>query len=264
MCKRLKISIHARFRDIANPFVTPIYRNNQLQMIKLFCHLELIIIQRQEILEDIRFFTSQPVSRFYDQLFMNLDLSFIPEYPKTGRKGFPTHAMICAFIVMKTEGFPMITELVDYLSNNLLIAHYCGFNITKELPYYWTFDCFIKNIKHEWLSMLMQSQVLILADKGYDTKEIYNQITQLYSGECFIPLNKRGAKKLKTLPKGNPICEAHLAMHRDGQFSDRGRTRSENCPFKRSTTGSCPYNHKNFLNGKKIMAVQSIKQFPMI
>lgn len=97
---------------------------------------------------------------------MNLDLSFIPEYPKTGRKGFSTHAMICAFIVMKTEGFPMITELVDYLNNNLLIAHYCGFDIVRALPSYWTFERFLKYTDHMIFSEIMQSQVLILAKKG--------------------------------------------------------------------------------------------------
>lgn len=300
---------------------------------------------------------------------MNLDLSFIPEYPKTGRKGFSTHAMICAFIVMKTEGFPMITELVDYLNNNLLIAHYCGFDIVRALPSYWTFERFLKYTDHMIFSEIMQSQVLILAkkgiidtsfigldstpiganttwnnpksfsrskfkkgatptndhdckigvhsasnqinerkynfywgyknhilvdcisglpiseqtttanvadstvalsiladthaflpidectflaDKGYDSKKIYTQISQLYNGECFIPLNKRGSKQLKTLPNGNPICEAGLAMHRDGIFSDQGRTRQKFCcPFKRSKSNSCPCNHKNFLNGKK-------------
>lgn len=300
---------------------------------------------------------------------MNLDLSFISEYPKTGRKGYSAHAMICAFIVMKTEGFQMITELLDYLNNNLLIAHYCGFDITRLLPSYWSFDRFLKNLDPTILSELMKAQVLILADKGiidpsfigldstpisanttlnnpksfskekfkketvpvsdpdckigvhsasnqinerkynfywgyknhvlvdcisglpiaelttvanvadstvalriltdthsflpidecafladkgYDTKEIHNQIARLYSGECFIPLNKRNSKQLKTLPRGNPICEAGLAMHRDGKFSDRGRTRQKfSCPFKRSKTSSCPCNHKNFLNGKK-------------
>lgn len=67
---------------------------------------------------------------------MNLDLSFIYEYPKNGRKVFSAHSMICAFIVMKTEGFPMITEILDYLNNNLLIAHYCGFDISRALPSY--------------------------------------------------------------------------------------------------------------------------------
>ena len=40
---------------------------------------ELIVIYRQEILKDIRLFTSQPVAKFYDSLFLNLDLSFVPE-----------------------------------------------------------------------------------------------------------------------------------------------------------------------------------------
>ncbi len=64
---------------------------------------ELIIIYRQEILKDIRLFTSQPVAKFYDSLFLNLDLSFVPKFPKTGRKVFSNHAMICAFIVMKSQ-----------------------------------------------------------------------------------------------------------------------------------------------------------------
>ena len=47
-----------------------------------------VFIYRQEILQDIRLFTSQPAAKFYDSLFLNLDLSFVPEFPKTGRKGF--------------------------------------------------------------------------------------------------------------------------------------------------------------------------------
>ena len=39
---------------------------------------ELIVIYRQEILQDIRLFSSQPVAKFYDSLFLSLDLSFIP------------------------------------------------------------------------------------------------------------------------------------------------------------------------------------------
>lgn len=250
--------------------------------------------------------------------------------------------MICSFIVMKCEGFSMVTELVDYLNNNLLIAHYCCFDITVPLPSYWTFDRFLKNFDHSILSDIMKSQVLILsehgiidssfigldstpvaantsqnnpksflsnkfkpdnqpkadedcklgvhtasnqsneknyefywsyknhvlvdcisglpvyeitttadvhdssvaldiladthtflpitectflADKGYDVKNIYNQVHTLYQGECIIPLNVRNTKNPKLLPQGNPVCEAGLAMWKDGKFSDRGRTR---------------------------------------
>ncbi|WP_270645534.1 transposase, partial [Merdimonas faecis] len=126
----------------------------------------MIAIYRQEIIQDIRLFTSQPAARFYDSLFLSLDLSFVPEYPHTGRRGFSSHSMICAFIVMKCEGFSMITDLVDYLNNNLLIAHYCGFDITAPLPSYWTFDRFLKNFDHSVLSNIMESQVLLLASQG--------------------------------------------------------------------------------------------------
>ncbi|MFR6167860.1 MAG: transposase [Blautia wexlerae] len=45
---------------------------------------------------------------------------------------------------MKCEGFSMISDLVDYLHNNLLIAYFCGFDISRPLPSYWTFDRFLK------------------------------------------------------------------------------------------------------------------------
>ena len=60
----------------------------------------------------------------------------------------------------------MISDLVDYLANNLLIAHYCGFDISRPLPSYWTFDRFLKNFDNDFLSDIMKSQVLLLAEKG--------------------------------------------------------------------------------------------------
>ena len=72
-------------------------------------------------------FTSQSAAAFYDKLFSSLDFT-LPR-AATGRWGFPKEAMVCAFIVMKCEGFSQITDLADYLDNNRLIAHYCGFNI---------------------------------------------------------------------------------------------------------------------------------------
>ena len=83
-------------------------------------------------------FTSQSAAAFYDKLFSSLDFT-LPR-AATGRRGFPKEAMVCAFIVMKCEGFTQITDLMDYLDNNRLIAHYCGFDIMKPLPSYWTYD----------------------------------------------------------------------------------------------------------------------------
>ena len=39
-----------------------------------------------------------------------------------------------------------------------------------------------------------------IADKGYAVKDIYNKVNPLYQGNCFIPLNSRGAKKNVMIP----------------------------------------------------------------
>lgn len=330
----------------------------------------LAVIYRQEIIQDITFFTATPKAVFYDKLFLNLDLSDFPEHPaKTGRNGYSKRALLCAFIVMKCECFSCITDLLDYLQNNLLIAHYCGFNIMKPLPSYWTLDRFIRNLDNSKLKNVMKNQVLklselgivdtsfigldstpisantsnnnpksfkknkfsksnhptsdkdcglgvhtasnqinelkfeyywgyknhvlvdcitglpiyeltttadvadstvtidilsqtnsflsidectFLADKGYDVKEIYNTVKNEYHGECVIPLNKRNTKDPKKLASGNIICEAGLAMHKDGKSYDSGRTRQKFCcSLKNSKNCVCPCNHKNWNNGKK-------------
>ena len=60
----------------------------------------------------------------------------------------------------------MISDLVDYLHNNLLTAHFCGFDISRPLPSYWTFDRFLKNFNNEILSKVMKTQVLLLSKEG--------------------------------------------------------------------------------------------------
>ena len=111
-------------------------------------------------------FTSQPKAKFYDGLFTHLDVSAISDtHAKTGRKS-PKEALFCAFVVMKCEGFSQITDLRDYLNNNLLIAHYCGFNIMKPMPSYWTFDRFIGKLDNVILKNVMQNQVVKLAELG--------------------------------------------------------------------------------------------------
>ena len=93
----------------------------------------MVVIYRQEILNDISLFTSQPKAKFYDELFLNLDLNSVPSRSNSkGRCGFDNHSLICAFIVMKCEGFTQITDLVDYLNNNLIIAHFCGLIFLKS------------------------------------------------------------------------------------------------------------------------------------
>lgn len=327
----------------------------------------LAAIYRQEIIQDVTLFTSQSAAAFYNKLFTHLDFT-LPR-AETGRRGFPKEAMVCAFIVMKCEGFSQITDLADYLDNNRLIAHYCGFNIMKPLPSYWTYDRFLKKLDNGALKGIMAQQVrklyelgivdasfigldstpvaantkqnnpksfasdmfktenhpkadpdcalgvhsasnqhnerryefywgyknhvlvdcisglplyelttpanvadstvveailsaanstlpirecTFLGDKGYDVKAVYELVKDVYEGDAVIPLNQRNAKNPKKLVVGNPVCDAGLAMHKDGKTTDNGRTRQKFCcPFRKSKNGGCPCNHKNWNNGKK-------------
>ena len=101
---------------------------------------------------------------FYDKLFSSLDFT-LPR-AATGRRGFPKEAMVCAFIVMKCEGFSQITDLADYLDNNRLIAHYCGFNIMESLPSYWTHDRFLRQVDNSALKPIMAKLVRQLYELG--------------------------------------------------------------------------------------------------
>ena len=74
--------------------------------------------------------------------------------------------MVCAFIVMKCEGFSQITDLADYLDNNRLIAHYCGFEIMRPLPSYWTYDRFLKKLNNGALKEIMSGLVKKLYELG--------------------------------------------------------------------------------------------------
>ena len=101
---------------------------------------------------------------FYDKLFSSLDFT-LPR-AATGRRGFPKEAMVCAFIVMKCEGFTQITDLMDYLDNNRIIAHYCGFNIMEPLPSYWTYDRCLRQLNNGALKSIMANLVRKLYELG--------------------------------------------------------------------------------------------------
>lgn len=159
-------------------------------------------------------FVSQPKARFYDELFTHLDLTVMNlAHAKTGRKS-QKEALLCAFILMKCEGFSQITDLHDYLSNNLLIAHYCGFNIMKPLPSYWTFDRFIRKLDNELLKEIMRSQVIELAKLGIiDTAFIGLDSTPIAANTSNN--NPKSFRKGK-FSKANPPCsdrDCGLGVH---------------------------------------------------
>jgi len=99
----------------------------------------------------------------------------------------------------------------------------------------------ILDILDQTNKFLLINECTFLADEGYDVKEIYNTVKNTYYGECVIPLNKRNTKNPKKLISGHPICDAGLAMHKNGKFSDNSRTRQKYCcPYTRLKSGCCP------------------------
>lgn len=56
--------------------------------------------------------------------------------------------------------------MAHYLDNNRLIAHYCGFDIMKPLPSYWTYDCFLRQMDHAELKSVMAGLVRQLYEQG--------------------------------------------------------------------------------------------------
>ncbi len=127
-------------------------------------------IHQQLIMNIIDLFTPQSKVDFYTKIFDTLDLTEFPDEVNSstsGPEGFSRHALFRAFMVMKCEKFSEITQLQEYLFNNQIIAHTCGFNIMKKLPSYWTYRRFIKNTAHKWFSAVMQSQVETLVSLGF-------------------------------------------------------------------------------------------------
>lgn len=127
-------------------------------------------MHQQLIMNIIDLFTPQSKMEFYTKIFDTLDLSAFPDEANSGSsgpEGFSRHALFKAYMVMKCEKFSEITQLQEYLFNNQVIAHTCGFDIMKKLPSYWTYRRFIKNTAHKRFSAVMRSQVETLASLGF-------------------------------------------------------------------------------------------------
>lgn len=75
----------------------------------------------------------------------------------------------------------------------------------------------------------------LLADKGFDSRANYNHIKDILYGKAFIAKNRHNTKDIDTLPCGNPICEAGLAMHKDGkQYLKNSIKQKYCCSFRTS------------------------------
>ena len=147
---------------------------------------------------------------FYDKLFSSLDFT-LPR-AATGRRGFPKEAMVCAFIVMKCEGFTQITDLMHYLDNNRLIAHYCGFNIMEPLPSYWTYDRFLRQLDNGALKAVMTGLVRQLYELGIvDASFIGLDSTPIMANRPPSPRSVRLCSQVQRNPRSlRSQCSSYL------------------------------------------------------
>lgn len=169
-------------------------------------------------------FIFQSSAAFYDKLFRNLDFT-LPS-AANGRRGFPKEAMVCAFIVMKCEGFSQITDLMDYLDNNRLIAHYCGFNIMEPLPSYWTYDRFLRRLDNTQLKSVMADLVRQLYELGI--------VDGSFIGLDYTPImanttqnNPKSFGKNKFSKEAHPKCDPDRALCVHSASNQRNERRYE-------------------------------------
>ena len=80
-------------------------------------------------------YTNNTTIKFYEKMFSSLNLSGVEEFPHKseeptkleGRKPVSRHNIFRAFMVMKTQRFAQVIQLLDYLENNIAVALVCGF-----------------------------------------------------------------------------------------------------------------------------------------
>ena len=111
------------------------------------------------------------------------------------------------------------------------------------------FSSFIGFMKRANKSFSLVNSIVI-ADKGFDSKKNYNYIKNDLNGTAIIAKNKRNTKNSKSLAEGNLICQAGLAMHKDGkQYLKDSIKQKYRCPFAQSKDDSlCPCGHPRYFN----------------
>jgi hypothetical protein len=159
---------------VINAHGKKVYHHKKGQKYKKPSHYDIILVEKknnkgdgviyQELPEIQTLLENQPDGRFYKNIFEYLDVSHVEaSIPKMGRPSEKV-ALFRSCMVMKCESISQVTVLLDYLKNNLIVARHCGFDISKPLPSYWTFNRYIRKLDNNILKESMKSQVLELVE----------------------------------------------------------------------------------------------------
>jgi len=118
-------------------------------------------------------YTNNTTVSFYEKLFTELDLSGVEEFPRKsdkatrheGRPPVSRHNLFRAFMVMKTQRLKQVSELMDYLENNIAIALVCGFE-GGTIPGKDVFYDFLRDTPQSDFNSVMVSNTLEMAELG--------------------------------------------------------------------------------------------------
>lgn len=138
---------------------------------------------------------------------------------------------------MKCEKFAQITDLKDFLENDLIIAQLCGFDILKPFPSCKTFERFIKNIENSCLKKIMKQQVNTLKRLGFIDNNFVSvnatpvkANTKLNNPKCFA--SNKFSKKNHPKSDKNYMLGVHTANNSiNVKVNDVSNNSSKKCEF---------------------------------
>lgn len=170
-------------------------------------------------------YTNNTTVSFYSKIFKELNLSGVGEFPRKsdkptkheGRKPISRHNIYRAIAVMKTQRFRQVSQLLDYLENNIVVAMLCGFEAGK-IPGKDVFYDFLRDTPKPELDSVMAANTQAMFELGLvdyenlivDSMPIFAN-TKLNNPKSF---SKNRFNKERT-PAGDPTCRlgAHTASN---------------------------------------------------
>lgn len=123
---------------------------------------------------------SLPISKKYEKIFDELDLSGLPEFNRgIGANGTSKHALLRAFIIRSLESLKTVSALIRFLNANPYLTHLCGFR-NQKLPDSSQFYRYLKKtnnsvfqeLLHQANNYLMEANALSVKTTAVDSKPV--------------------------------------------------------------------------------------------
>jgi transposase len=163
-------------------------------------------------------YTNNKTINFYEKLFSSLDLSGVTEFPHKseeptkheGRKPISRHNIFRSFLVMKTQRFAQVSQLIDYLENNIAVALVCGFE-GGRIPGKDVFYDFLRDVPQSELENVLTANTLAMLDlKLVDLKNLITDSTPIFANTKLN--NPKYFTKNKFSKTNNPVASPNCRL----------------------------------------------------